>query len=117
MGAEFDLDAGSAMSWRRKAMLVTHRRETRASTSIEALIHIEGAAFPCRVKDVSLHGAKVLCRQKPAKGAPIALLMEPFGRIKGDVAWQSSEMVGVKFTDERDAVGEVLLLMASYSMF
>ncbi len=91
------------------------RGEARANASFEALLRCKEFERPCRLIDISTRGARVSIKSAPAKGTEISLLLEPFGSILADTAWVRGESVGLRFNDNPEEIGTILMGLAIYA--
>lgn len=97
-------------------MIDHNRREERTQTSIEAMVFLNGEALACRVINISAHGAKISYDPETVPGDHVSLSFEPFGSIKGLVAWNGTHSFGIAFDDSQKAVEDVLMGLATYAM-
>ncbi|MCG8649599.1 MAG: PilZ domain-containing protein [Pirellulales bacterium] len=92
------------------------RTEERASTSLEAVVFLNGERISCRVRNISAHGAKISDGPEAHPGDPVSLNFMPFGTILGTVVWHANGSSGIQFHDSAKAVEDVLLGLATYAM-
>ena len=95
-------------------MTLSEQREARANVSFEALLRCKEFDRPCRLIDISTRGAQVRVKSAPAKGTATSLLLEPFGSILADTVWVRGETVGLRFNDDSEEVGAILMGLATY---
>lgn len=76
------------------------RRRTRRSTVMLAgAIVYNQQRFPCRVRDVSAGGMKVVIDVPLAPGTPVHADLPRFGRFPAVVAWVEGRMMGLVFPE------------------
>lgn len=103
-------------------MVRDNRRHDRQSVSLEGRLKAEGnpgMAFPCRIEDLSVGGARVVLQAASAGGLaraerdsnmPARVLLEigRFGAYPAEVAWTKLPVLGLKFQDPPEAMAEIL---------
>lgn len=97
-------------------MNIDQRTETRTANALEAVVRMNGEMISCRLKDISTKGAKISSVSPLITGAKISLMLDPFGSILGEVAWNFENTSGIKFNDRPEIIETVLLGLASYAI-
>ena len=62
----------------------------------------------CVVRNISLGGAKVICRRDIDHSGPVVLHVPKFGDFDAIVTWRSGESFGLQFADPPDAIAGVI---------
>ena len=80
------------------------RQFPRCSVLMSGSLRAEGDSAQCVIQNISLGGAKIRILRTLAHGGTVTLNVPKFGDFSCDVAWESGELVGLRFTMEPDAV-------------
>ena len=62
----------------------------------------------CVVRNISLGGAKVICRRDIEHNGPVVLHVPKFGDFDATVTWRSGESFGLQFVDPPGAIADVI---------
>ena len=62
----------------------------------------------CVVRNISLGGAKVICRRDIEHNGPVVLHVPKFGDFDATVTWRSGESFGLQFVDPPGAIAGVI---------
>lgn len=92
-----------------------YRREhARHAVSLEAKI-LEGVKWhDCQIINISASGAKVLITKPVPIGDMVMLEIGSFGRFSGNIVWQNSKELGLKFTQDPDLINDLIIGIAMY---
>lgn len=75
-------------------------RQTRRSTVMLAgAIVYDRQRFPCRIRDVSAGGVKVVIDVPLAPGTPVHLELSHYGRFPAVIAWIEGRLMGLVFPE------------------
>jgi len=98
-GLEKPFEAEQLLASLRKCM--TERRQHRRKPVLWAA-ELETATqrVDCVVLDVSAQGAKLRVSAPLTPQQVVAVVIERFGRLRGEVVWIGNNLAGVRFTDE-----------------
>ncbi len=94
--------------------LKEQRKHERKALTLSVTLFFENEATKCKVLDISVGGAKVLCSKPFEKGADVILRFENFGDFKSHVVWRNEEYHGLKFLDDPAHIAEALAALALY---
>jgi hypothetical protein len=100
-------------------MVRDNRRHDRQSVSLAGALKAEGnpgTAFPCRIEDLSVGGARVALQAASAHVPKSVLLeIEKFGAYPAEVVWTNLPCLGLKFRDSPEAMAEILAGIALHA--
>ncbi|MEX0342360.1 MAG: PilZ domain-containing protein [Erythrobacter sp.] len=78
--------------------MAERRSEGRKPTQYNVRITVAGVGLYCSIRNLSLSGCMVECRDLLAKvGSPVELALLPGYVVQGQVAWQVGESLGIFF--------------------
>ncbi|MCC7016011.1 MAG: PilZ domain-containing protein [Rhodospirillales bacterium] len=96
-----------------------NRRHDRQRVSLAGILKAEGppgTAFPCRIEDLSVGGARVALQAASAHvPTHVFLEIEKFGAYEAEVVWTKLPVLGLKFRDPPEAMAEVLAGIALHA--
>lgn len=95
-------------------MSLTDRRHARADVSFDATITFGGKTGECRIQNISAGGAQVASRMPVKRGEPVTLNIGVMGAVVGTIAWSSRGSIGIKFANDVDTIGDLLMAFAIY---
>jgi len=90
------------------------RRQQRIGVMMMATLRATRGFFDCMVLDLSSGGAKLAISEPVVltPGGAVALIIAPFGTFRGQLVWQRTTFVGIRFLDPPEtivkALGDVL---------
>jgi hypothetical protein len=92
------------------SLAAANKRRTRAAgrTKVfyQGLLHIRAVSLRCKVRDLSVTGARLELAVPVWAGAPMEIEIGKFGRFPGTVVWAEVDEAGIAF----DAPFDVTLL-------
>jgi DNA-binding response OmpR family regulator len=98
-GLEKPFEAEQLLASLRKCM-TERRRHRRKPVLWAAELETATQRYDCVVLDVSAQGAKVRVAAPLAPQQAVAVIIERFGRLRGEVVWIGHSLAGIRFTDE-----------------
>lgn len=98
----------------RLIMSLTDRRHARAEVSFEATLGVGGKSGECRIVNISAGGAQVTSRMPVSRGDDVVLNIGVMGKVSGKVAWVGRNGIGIKFANDIDTMGDLLMAFAIY---
>ncbi len=84
------------------------RRFKRKPVLWAARLETGEGSFDCITLDLSLGGAKLRMATTSPLKEPVSLVLERFGILHAEVAWQRPDTVGLRFTDEPEYIAGIL---------
>jgi hypothetical protein len=112
MGIEFDEDPDRVNALIR-ALLENpesnkeNRQYARTSVLWSGMLHAGARGVPCRVHNISPHGAKVRLLEPIDRITRISVKIERFGEFPADVVWQKGDFIGIKFRDDPADIAQI----------
>lgn len=83
-----------------EGMTMERRSEPRSGTLDDVRVTIDGIGLRCAMRNLSLSGCMVECRDLVARvGSPVEIVLLPGQVASGTVAWQLGESIGIAFTE------------------
>ena len=64
--------------------------------------------YDCVVVDLSLGGACIRLAHPLAKGDLVSLILDRFGALRAEVAWQDEQSIGLRFVDDSKTVADII---------
>ena len=98
-GLEKPFEAEQLLASLRKC-LTDRRRHRRKPVLWAAEIDTATQRYDCVVLDVSAQGAKIRSSAPLMTQQVVAIIIERFGRLRGEVVWVGNNLAGIRFTDE-----------------
>jgi len=95
-------------------MSLTDRRHARADVSFEATLTVGGKTGDCRIQNISAGGAQLTSRMPVSRGDTVLLNIGVMGEVSGTVAWVGRGGIGIKFANDIDTIGDLLMAFAIY---
>lgn len=85
------------------------RRAYRVGASAQGLIAADTAMHHCEVVNLSLSGARLRWRSRPA-GRPRSMVVKigDLQPLRGDMVWSAGRLCGIRFLESEETVREVL---------
>ena len=80
------------------------RQFPRCSVLMSGSLRAEGDSAQCVIQNISLGGAKIRVMRTLTHSGSVTLNVPKFGDFPCDVAWESGELVGLRFAMEPQAV-------------
>ncbi|MCU7835012.1 MAG: PilZ domain-containing protein [gamma proteobacterium symbiont of Taylorina sp.] len=90
------------------------RKYAREKYSFSVDLISENFTENCQLIDISVGGCKVRASHKIDKGIPVKLIIKKFGQLEGKIIWNSHRNMGIRFSDDPNSVGELLIALATY---
>jgi hypothetical protein len=67
-------------------------------------VETDAGRFECIALDLSLGGAKLRIAERFAPLQQVRLVLQRFGTLDAEVVWQTKELIGVRFTNDPQAI-------------
>jgi len=90
------------------------RKYSREKYSFSVDLISENVSENCQLIDISVGGCKVCASHRINKGVPVKLLIKNFGQLDGEIIWNSQKNMGIRFKNNPETVGEMLIAIATY---
>jgi hypothetical protein len=88
---------------------VEQRKFKRKPVLYGARLETSTGAYDCITLDLSLGGAKLrLSAVVDIPKQPVVLVLDRFGVLQAEIAWQRPGLIGLRFTEEPDYVVGIL---------
>ena len=87
----------------------------RTRTDEEAVLLCGGRHEPCRLRDLSGSGAKLVLPARPAIGTEVVLYTDGFGRFEGVVVRHTPFGLGLAFKRDSNKLARTLEKLAAYA--
>lgn len=98
------------------------RREyERSEVTLEGVLSFpeEGTEFPCKIRDISVGGAKIgfdEAKDKSLIGRTVVLTLALYGSFDGEIMWIKQNNAGINFTGDKAANAQALIALLSYGV-
>ena len=91
------------------------RKFVRTETSLRGTLTLEGKSVDCEIVDISAGGGKLRSDEPLDRGRAVTLSIAEFGDFTGDIAWRSSNMMGIRFRGDPELIAETLTAIVVYA--
>lgn len=87
---------------------IEQRKYKRKPVLYGGRLETPNGAYDCITLDLSLGGAKLRLAKEVELKQPVVLVLDRFGVLQAEIAWQRPGLVGLRFTEDPDYVAGIL---------